>query len=140
MTSKVQIAAAPVVGLLLVLGVPIDAMAASDNDAVSSRLTVGGQKLAALLRAEPMMPVAFEAGFARLEPRGSGESRGQAGSAHRGNRRKSVLIGGAIGGGTGAYMGYAVCANESGRNCPYSALGGLLGAAIGVVIGIAVSK
>ena len=125
------------IGAALVVGNPT--AAAADEPDETPGLTVGGRPLAELLRTEPTAPfLAFES-----SPAGARMQSERVGSAvqpgkQRGSKAKRALIGGAIGGGIGAFLGYSACANESGRNCPYSSYGGLVGVGIGAAIGLLV--
>ncbi len=133
---RMRIAAAMVVGLGLVFGFQVGAVAA-DDEAVPSRLTIQGQPLAQIVRTEPMAPfLAFEPGLVRIGPRAESAVQTPAGSTRRGNRAKKMLIGGAIGVGAGWFMGHAAGANEGGGYLSdYAGIGALTGLGIGLGIG-----
>lgn len=134
--SRMRIAAAMVVGLVLVFGFQ-DGAVAADDEAVRARLTIQGQPLAQIVHTEPMAPFpAFEPGLVRIGPSAQSAVQIPAGSTRRGNRSKKMLIGGAIGAGAGWFMGYAAGANEgAGYFSDYAGIGALAGLGIGLGIG-----
>ena len=115
MTAAPRIAAALMAGTVLVLGLPIGAVAA-DDEVVPSRLTVGGKPLAALVRTEPTAPfVAYESGYVSTGIRADDTERADNEDEQPRSMRKSVLIGAGIGAGAGLAMGGTTCWNEGGR-------------------------
>ena len=136
MTATLRIAAVLAVGSVLVLGLPSGAVA-GDDEAVPSRLTVKGQPLAALVRTEPMAPfVAFEPGYISVGTQAGGAGQTVSGGKKGGNRRKMMLVSGAMGAGAGFLYGFKMCENHV---CPYFGWGGLVGLGAGFGVGAALA-
>ena len=137
---RMRIAVALMVGSVVVFGFPVGAVAA-DDAAAPSRLTIGGQPLARLVRTEPTAPfVAFDAAPMRLGTQDSGAEQASGAAQQSGmNRGKIVLISAAIGAGLGLAMGSARCGNEGSRSCPILALWGGYGLGVGVGVGALVA-
>ena len=133
MTPRKWTAATIGVEAALLISLPVDAVAADDRGA-QSQLTVNGQPLSRLLHIDPITPFGFEPGLAGLDTAGGAQQTGDDGE-QGGSRRKSVLIGGAIGLGAGLFMGGAACSNGGSWACRYASLGGLGGFAFGALIG-----
>lgn len=135
MTPRMRSAATITVGTALLLSLPVGAGAADDGRA-RSQLTLKGQPLTHFVLIEPMSPfVAVEPGLVSLEAQGGGAQQTDDNGERGGSRRRSVLIGGAVGLGLGIAVGAAPCCNEGNCGCPYTALGGLGGFAFGALIG-----
>ena len=79
--------------------------------------------------------VAFEPGLVSLDAQAGGAQQADDDGERGGSKRKSVLIGGAVGTGVGLYVGAMGCCNEGNCACSSTGLGGLLGLAIGAGIG-----
>jgi hypothetical protein len=140
MMLEMRIPAALVVGLVLVFGFPVGAVAA-DDATVPSRLTIGGLPLARLVRTEPSAPfVAFDAAFVRLGTQTGGASQtAGGGNQGGGNRRKIVLVSAAIGAGIGMSMGASRCGNEGSTFCPILGLWSVYGLGVGTGVGALVA-
>ena len=135
MTAALRIAAALMAGTVLVLGLPIGAVAADDK-VVPSRLTVGGKPLAALVRTEPTAPfIAYESGYVSVGIQADDTERADNEDEQPRSMRKSVLIGAGIGAGAGLAMGGTTCWNEGGGFCGYAGIGALAGFGVGAGIG-----
>ena len=135
MTSRIRTAATIAVGTVLLLSLPVGAMAADDGG-TPFQLTIQEQPLTRLVRIDLLAPfVAFEPGLVVRDAQAGGEEQPDDDGERGGSKRRSVLIGGAVGVGAGVFMGGAACSNEGDWGCPYTGLGGLVGFAIGAGIG-----
>ena len=127
------------------------AAAAEESDAAAARpnLTLGGQPLVDLLRADPtdLDPRAMHA-YARLFGREGGAKQPAPGTGAGGDRdrdrriRHGAAVGAGIGAAAGYFSGYSWCDNESGGSCSadpltlgFAGLGALVGAGIGAALG-----
>ena len=129
---RMRIAAAMVVGLGLVFGFQVGAVAA-DDEAVPSRLTIQGQPLAQIVRTEPMAPfLAFEPGLVCVDAQASCAEQSVSGGKQGTSRRKTILVSSAMGAGAGLLYGFKMCENQI---CPYFGWGGLVGFGMGAGVG-----
>ena len=112
------------VGAVLAGGHPVEGDE-PDAAAVRTRLTLGGQPLARLLRADPTRPGALvQTPLTQLAAREGGmertAARDEAREAHPKRSKRAGAIGAGIGAGLGVLLGTAIksyCHNESGSQC-----------------------
>ena len=110
-------------------------LGADDGGVVRPRLTVKGQTLDRAIRIGPGAPfILYDS--SRVSRGRNVTTMGQLPSAgqRRGGRTTKMLVGGAIGGSVGAFLGLTAC-NQRGGDCDYPVWGGLVGVGIGVGIG-----
>ena len=157
-----RVCALTLVVALSIIGIPLPASAAGDEDpAPARRLTIQGQPLAHAVgtmpgiseRLSPTQSLAtgllLRGGLKTFTPQvQGGPSNSQFRLPQGRNRRRNIWLGAAIGGGAGFVTGWVMdaerCRNEHGGPCgtprAFAGLFGLIGAGIGSAVGSAFGR